>query len=179
MNFGEQYALAFSFVALITDTQWDCSVAISTVAKIDISKGQFNYKEHKKNAIFFMWMMVVTSTLMFVSLWWFYDLVLWITLIFLILHFMDYGLWPFIYLHRTFLQLEYSSFITTLMCLVGCFLRFVISLTPTPFCTIFGQITSAIVQLICYATILHYFYHITKEGSILKKDKHIIVNSKK
>ncbi len=42
--------LALNFVALITDTQWDSFEAIKTVAKIDISKEQFFYKDHKINA---------------------------------------------------------------------------------------------------------------------------------
>ena len=50
LEFGEKYAIALNFVALITDTQWDAFDSISTVAKIDISKKKFNYKEHRKNA---------------------------------------------------------------------------------------------------------------------------------
>ena len=50
LEYGEKYAVALNFVALITDTQWDSFEAISTVAKIDISRRKFNYKEHRKNA---------------------------------------------------------------------------------------------------------------------------------
>ena len=42
INFGEKYTLALTFVALITDTQWDTAEAIVTAATIDISKNNFN-----------------------------------------------------------------------------------------------------------------------------------------
>ena len=38
-SYGEEYTLVISFVALITDTQWDVFDSINTVAKIDIAKG--------------------------------------------------------------------------------------------------------------------------------------------
>ena len=44
LEFGEQYAIALTFVALITDTQWDTADAIVIAATIDISKNNFNYK---------------------------------------------------------------------------------------------------------------------------------------
>ncbi len=40
-NFGAKYILATSFAVLITDTQWDISYAIKTVAQIDITKRIF------------------------------------------------------------------------------------------------------------------------------------------
>ena len=49
MEFGEQYTLAITFVALITDTQWDVYDAISIAAKIDISKEKFNLEKRIKN----------------------------------------------------------------------------------------------------------------------------------
>ena len=49
MEFGSKYTLALTFVALITDCQWDTFDAITEAANIDISKKKFNYKEHIKN----------------------------------------------------------------------------------------------------------------------------------
>ena len=51
LDYGEKYTIALNFVALITDTQWDAFESISTVAKIDISQNNFNYKKHKKMLI--------------------------------------------------------------------------------------------------------------------------------
>lgn len=51
-NFGTKYILATSFATLITDTQWDISYAIKTVAPIDITKKVFSYKEHYKKLIY-------------------------------------------------------------------------------------------------------------------------------
>ena len=49
-DFGEKYILAISFATLITDTQWDISDTIKTVAQIDITKKEFSYSEHLKNS---------------------------------------------------------------------------------------------------------------------------------
>ena len=74
MEFGEEYALALTFVALITDTQWDVYDAISIVAKIDISKNKFNYNEHRKNAYKLLLILLLTVFLMFIALYRFYEL---------------------------------------------------------------------------------------------------------
>lgn len=79
INFGEQYALALTFVGLITDIQWDISAAITTVAKIDISKNKFNFKDHLKNACILVFMLICSSSLMFQFLYKFYELNLFIT----------------------------------------------------------------------------------------------------
>ena len=50
LEFGEKYANAITFVALITDTQWDVFYSISVCAQIDIAKKDFNYTQHIKNA---------------------------------------------------------------------------------------------------------------------------------
>ena len=65
INFGEKYTLALTFVALITDTQWDTADAIVTNATIDISKNNFNYKEHKRNAYKLLGILFLTSLIMF------------------------------------------------------------------------------------------------------------------
>ncbi len=46
LEYGEMYATALTFIALITDTQWDTFDAIKEAATIDISKRKFNYIEH-------------------------------------------------------------------------------------------------------------------------------------
>ena len=42
-NFGEKYILATSFSTLITDTQWDIVLVVTTVAQIVIAKHLLSY----------------------------------------------------------------------------------------------------------------------------------------
>lgn len=63
LEFGEKYALALTFIALITDTQWDTFDSIRTAAQIDISKNRFNYKEHRKNA--YKLLVILLSTVLY------------------------------------------------------------------------------------------------------------------
>ena len=60
-NFGEKYILATSFATLITDTQWDISSAIKTVAQIDIAKRLFSYKEHMKNSRKLIYLLIIST----------------------------------------------------------------------------------------------------------------------
>ena len=64
LKFDEKYIIALNFVALITDTQWDSFEAISTVAKIDISQGRFNYIEHRNNAYKLLEILISTVFIM-------------------------------------------------------------------------------------------------------------------
>ena len=62
LEFGEKYALALTFIALITDTQWDTAESVVTAATIDISKGEFNYKKHRSNAYKLMFILFSTTS---------------------------------------------------------------------------------------------------------------------
>ena len=79
LEYGEKYAIALTFVALITDTQWDSFDAISTVAKIDISQQTFNYKQHRNNAYKLLLILCFTILIMFIALYNLYELDWWIS----------------------------------------------------------------------------------------------------
>ena len=83
LEFGEKYTVALNFVALITDTQWDSFDAITTVAKIDISKNKFNYIEHRNNAYKLLGILGFTTFIMLLISYRFYELDLIITIIYL------------------------------------------------------------------------------------------------
>ena len=73
-SFGVEYMAALNFVALITDTQWDAFDSISTVAKIDIARGCFNYKEHRNNAYKLLVILVISVLLLFSIMYPLYEL---------------------------------------------------------------------------------------------------------
>lgn len=94
LKYGEQFTIALTFVALITDTQWDTADAMVTAATIDISKNEFNYKYHKNNAYKLLGILFITSLVMFVCLYGFYDLNFKITMIYFGFEIVNFIIYP-------------------------------------------------------------------------------------
>lgn len=171
VSYGENYALALTFVALITDTQWDISNSISTVAKIDISQNNLNYKEHVKNAKILSFFLILSAILMLIIMFGFYNLDLSITLIFLIFHIIDFAVCPYYKINTYFLQLKYSTKKTTAINLTARFLRLLLSFLKTPFCTVIAQVGSSVYQAICMKILFSKNYEVDLKGEIVRKNK--------
>lgn len=169
MEFGEQYTLALTFVALITDTQWDVYDAISIAAKIDISKEKFNYKEHRNNAYKLLLILLGTVFLMFIVLYRFYELDMLLVAIYFSFELINFSIYPIYKLKTCYLQLEYSAIKTTVNKMVSSGLRMAISLLKTPFCTGLGQVSSSIYQFISLNFMFNKNFKIEKNGLIIKK----------
>lgn len=169
MEFGEKYTVALNFVALITDTQWDSFEAISTVAKIDISKNEFNYKEHRNNAYKLDVILMVTTFIMLLISYRFYELDLGITLIYLSFELINFIIYPVYEIKTCYLQLtKFAKEITTNKINAG-ILRIFISLLKTPYCTGIGQVTSSLYQFLTVNIMFNKNYKIDKEGKVLEK----------
>lgn len=168
LEFGEKYALAITFISLITDTQWDVFGAISDVAKIDISKNKFNIKTHIKNAYMLLLILMASISIMFVCLYSLYDLDIGITLIFLCIELFNFIIYPLYRIKTCFLQLEYSATKTTTNKVMSSMLRLIISFLKTPYCTALGQVASSIYQTLSINTLFNKHYKIEKNGDIVK-----------
>ena len=169
MEFGEKYTVALNFVALITDTQWDSFEAISTVAKIDISKNEFNYKEHRNNAYKLDVILMVTTFIMLLISYRFYELDLGITLIYLSFELINFIICPVYKIKTCYLQLtKFVKEITTNEITAG-ILRFFISLLKTPYCTGIGQVTSSLYQFFTVNIMFNKNFTIDKVGKVLEK----------
>ena len=168
-EYGEKYMIALNFVALITDTQWDAFESISTVAKIDISQNNFNYKKHRKNAYILLGILLTTILLMFIALYGAYELNLYITLIFLSFELINFIIYPIYKIKTCYLQLEYSAIKATTNKIVSNGLRMIMSFIKTPFCTGLGQVCSSIYQLISINVMFNRNYEIKVNGTIDKK----------
>lgn len=166
LEYGEKYATALNFVALITDAQWDTFEAVATVAKIDISKNKFNYREHRNNAYKLLFLLLSTVFIMFVTLYSFYELNLGITMIYLSFELVNFVVFPIYRLKTCYLQLEYSAIKTTSNKIISSILRMVISFIKTPFCTGMGQVCSAIYQFFSVNILFHRNFRINKDGTI-------------
>ena len=171
LEYGEKYATALNFVALITDAQWDTFEAVATVAKIDISKNKFNYREHRNNAYKLLFLLLSTVFIMFVTLYSFYELNFGITMIYLSFELVNFVVFPIYRLKTCYLQLEYSAIKTTSNKIISSILRMVISFIKTPFCTGMGQVCSAIYQFFSVNILFHRNFRINKDGTIKRWNK--------
>ncbi len=171
INFGEKYTLALTFVALITDTQWDTADAIATAATIDISRNKFDYKAHKHNAYKLLGILFLSSLVMFILLYRFYDLDLKITMIYFSFEIVHFLIYPIYRIKTCYLQLEWSSFKTTGNKIFSLFLRMLLSLTKTPFCTGIGQACSSVYQFITVSIFFKLNFKVDKKGNIIRKNR--------
>lgn len=169
INFGEKYTLALTFVALITDTQWDTTEAIVTAATIDISKNNFNYKEHRRNAYKLLGILFLTSLIMFSLLYRFYDLDFKITMIYFAFEIVNFLIYPIYRIKTCYLQLEWSAFKITENKIFSLFLRMILSLTKTPFCTGIGQACSSVYQFITVSIFFKLNFKVDKKGNVIRK----------
>ena len=171
INFGEKYTLALTFVALITDTQWDTAEAIVTAATIDISKNNFNYKEHRRNAYKLLSILFLTSLIMFILLYRFYDLDFKITMIYFVFEIVNFLIYPIYRIKTCYLQLEWSAFKITENKIFSLFLRMLLSLTKTPFCTGIGQACSSVYQFITVSIFFKLNFKVDKKGNVIRKKR--------
>ncbi len=171
LEFGEKYAIALTFISLITDTQWDTMEAIVKVATIDISKKKFNYKNHIKNAYKLVILLIISSFIMFGILYRFYDLDIKITLIYLSIELVNLFVYPIYRIRTCYLQLEWSAFKMTTNKMINLVLRFVMSFLNTPFCTGIGQLFSSVYQLATVGYMFNKNYSIEENGKIKEKIK--------
>ena len=171
LDYGEKFTNGLTFVALITDTQWDTTDAIITVATIDISKDRFNYKQHKKDAYKLITILLITSLIMFILLYRFYNLDLIITLIYFSFEIINFVIYPIYRIKTCYLQLEWSVVKITSNKILACVLRLFMSFLKTPFCTGIGQICSSIYQLITVSIFFKLNYKIDKNGNVISKIK--------
>lgn len=170
LEYGEKYAIALNFIALITDTQWDAFEAITTVAKIDISQNHFNYKTHRNNAYKLLVILLCTIFIMFAILYNFYELNFGITMIYLSFELLNFIIYPIYKIKTCYFQLEYSAIKATSNKLIANGLRMIISLVKTPYCTGIGQICSSIYQFFSVNILFNKKFAINKDGTIKKLD---------
>ena len=154
-NFGEKYILATSFATLITDTQWDISNAIKTVAQIDIAKRLFSYKEHMKNSRKLIYLLIISTFIMGLILYPSYKVDITATLIIVGIELISLYMYPIYITKLTYIQLEYSAIKATISKQIANILRVCCSFIPSPFCTSIGLAVSVIYQLVSTQYIIH------------------------
>lgn len=154
-NFGEKYILATSFATLITDTQWDISYAIKTVAQIDITKKDFSYKEHMKNSRKLIYLLIISTFIMGIILYPSYKVDIVATLLITGIELISLYMYPIYITKLTYIQLEYSAIKATISKQIANIFRICCSFIPSHFCTSIGLAVSVIYQLVSTQYIIH------------------------
>lgn len=172
---GEEYLSALNVIALCTDTQWDILDAINTVAKVDISKNRFNFKQNLFNAYIYTFVVSLSSIVMSIILIFTNNIVVNIALIYLALQIADMLLHPYIAILSTYTQLEYSPTINTVISISSKVIRTILSISIiSPYCTEIGQITQGVISFVIYLIIRFAKYQIVDNKLTIKsKEKNL------
>lgn len=150
MSYGIKYAESLNFVCLITDTQWDITTAICTVAKLEISQGKFDMKKSMCNGYKFIGILVTSCISMFVLFGVLLKIIWSLAIIYFCAELLNFSLFPYYRLRLVYLQIEYSAKKVTVMKLIADTIRIFCGFLLTPFCTVVGQIVCVLFQTITY-----------------------------
>ena len=173
-SFGEEYALAITFVTLITDIQWDVATAIQTKTKIDIAKKRMNFPKSYKNPYVLIFVLILSSIIAFVSMKNFYDLNLGISITFVIIEYLAFLLYPQYRLKLDFIQLKFSAKIATFIksSAMAFRLLLVIVFSPiTPFALSIAQVLAQLYQVIFVNLVFSRRYKILSTGRAIRKNQ--------
>lgn len=173
-SFGEEYALAITFVTLITDIQWDVATAIQTKTKIDIAKKRMNFPKSYKNSYILIFVLILSSIIAFVSMKNFYDLNLGISITFVIIEYSAFLLYPQYRLKLDFIQLKFSAKIATFIksSAMAFRLLLVIVFSPiTPFALSIAQVLAQLYQVVFVNLVFSRRYKILSTGRVIRKNQ--------
>lgn len=173
-SFGEEYALAITFVTLITDIQWDVATAIPAKAKIDIAKKRMNFPKSYKNSYVLIFVLILSSIIAFISIKNFYDLNLGISVIFVIIEYLAFLLYPQYRLKLDFIQLKFSAKIATFIksSAMAFRLLLVIVFGPiTPLALSIAQVLAQLYQVIFVNLVFNRRYKILSTGRAIRKSQ--------
>jgi len=174
---GEKYIIAINLVNLVTDPQWDALDAVAKIAKIDLSRGDFNFKSAIKKSTILTLSYVASSVILFFALFKAYNATLWIGVICLAMQVADMILDIFIRNLRCFLQLEYSPYLITFLNLTIMVFRAIFSVfVLSPFNTNIAQVSFDALALVVWIGIARHLFRLGKNGFFVAKKKKIKID---
>lgn len=163
VSYGIKYLNAINFDSLTSDTQWDMLSSISTVAKIDISKDDFNYKASLNDAYKLLGLLLLSVLIMNFSLYWFYKPDLKIYAVIFLIQIIGMFLNVPALIKWSYLQIKDNNKEHNVSYIVCRILRIICSFLPTGFCTYIGQLVSDTYKYI-------YSFIKTKKFEVFKKN---------
>lgn len=174
-EFGEMFLVAMTFETMITDGQWEMSYAVQTAATIDASKDKLDYYNSLKNAHRLVGMLIISSIIMGLVLYPFYNPPLYVVLIFIFIQFFDLYVAPKLWIKQQYMQINYSARLNTFHTNVSQIIRMFFSFVPTPFCTYLGQMCSALYKIIIYNVYYKNKYYVKNGYLKMHKSKSELV----
>lgn len=146
-SFGTAYLATINVESLTTDTQWDILYSVDTVSKIDMANNKFDYKESLRNAYKLTFMLISSSIVMNLVLFWYFKPKLSVLIVLLLIQYVDMLLEPIKVMRINYLQLKddnrQDNFVYALLRMI----RVVCAFIPSVFCTYIGQFISMICLL--------------------------------
>lgn len=173
-SFGEEYALAITFVTLITDIQWDVATAIPVKAKIDIAKKRMNFPKSYKNSYILIFVLILSSIIAFVSMKNFYDLNLGISVIFVVIEYLAFLLYPQYRLKLDFIQLKFSAKTATFIkssAMAFRLLLVIVFSSITPLALSIAQVLAQLYQVVFVNLVFNQRYKILSTGRAIRKNQ--------
>lgn len=151
---GPEYLMALNLVSICTDSQWDALNAISTVAKVDISKDRYEYKKELKRGYCYTSILILSSIIMTLVLSYINKVSFLLVFAYLIFQVLDMLADPFVSIIDIYTQLNYSATINSILKFLTLLIRSIISVALlSPFCTDIAQVSETIILIIVYLVI--------------------------
>ena len=164
-----EYVLALTTVSLCNDAFWDSMGAISKIAKIDLSKKRYNYKQEIKNASIYTAILIAISCASTIGLTFLNGAKLPIVIVYLSFQVFDMACDPFRQIMSTYTQLEYSPRLNTIINFIYKGIRVCLSVfIISPYCTEIGQVSQGLLLLISYIVIRAVKYKVV-DGKLCTK----------
>lgn len=143
-SYGEKYATAINFESLTTDAQWDMLDSIDTVSKIDLVENKFNYKDSLKNAYKLLAILISSTLIMNLALYWYFKPNLTILIIILSIQIIDMLVDPLKVFRWNYIQINDNKAKHNVFYILSRGIRLICSFIPSAFCTYIGQVFSMI-----------------------------------
>ena len=148
---GAEYLMALNIVSICTDSQWDALSAVTTVAKVDLSKDRYEYKKELKNAYIYTSILISTSIVMTLVLSYANGVNIYLAVAYLLFQLIDMISDPYLSIIDTYTQLNYSATVNSIIKFSALVVRTIISVCLlSAFCTDIAQIFETAVLLVFY-----------------------------
>ncbi len=176
---GPEYLMALNLVSICTDSQWDALGAISTVAKVDLSKNRYEYQKELKTGYIYALILISSSIIMSILLAYINKVSMLLVIAYLIFQVVDMISDPFLSIMDIYTQLNYSATINSVIKFFALVVRTIVSVCLlSAFCTDIAQVFETAVLLLFYLIIRIKKYKVI-DGELSLKPITTNINNKK
>lgn len=148
-SYGKDFLNAINFETLITDAQWDMlNESVGTAARVDITEGKFNYKTLKRQSFGVVAIMLGTSIILGLVLYWYYKPDLPILFILFSTQVVDMFFDPINRIRWSYLQIRDNKVRHNIVFIATRLVRIACSFIPTGYCVYIGELSSTAIKYV-------------------------------